>query len=59
MLLEQSDSVSTSPETINGVLVSGDNDIYVGCYDAAGNYGTALIPALKYVPSTMYGVSLN
>lgn len=52
-------ALSTSPETINGVLVSGDNDIYVGCYDAAGNYGTALIPALKYVPSTFYGVSLN
>ena len=52
-------ALATSPETISGILVSGDNDIYVGCYDAAGNYGTAKIPALKYVPSTFYGVSLN
>ena len=52
-------ALTSSPQTIEGTLVSGDNDIYVGCYDAAGNYGTAKIPALKYVPSTMYGVSLN
>ena len=52
-------ALTTSPETISGTLVSGDNDIYVGCYDAAGNYGTAKIPALKYVPSSFYGVTLN
>lgn len=52
-------ALTSSPETVEGVLVSGDNDIYIGCYDAAGNYGTDLIPALKYVPSSFVGVSLN